>query len=383
MRHHGYNPGFKFVIEPESFNKYTDKNLLQYCLGATMYMPGTKDFSSKILKKQMPGLTSIVFDFEDACPENLVEQAETNVLGMLDLFSTAIDEKELSYDDLPLIFCRVRSHDQFIRFSEKLTRHQVKVLTGFNFPKFNAQNGEVYMFYLKKFNDRMGEIVYGMPIIEDSRVAFKETRMTELMSIRQILDNYRDLVLQVRVGATDFSSNFGVRRGVDHSIYDVLTVREILTDILNVLSRNNDYVLSGPVWEYFRVSKDMMFEKLPSHDVEDFLLKRFPIANPEIDGLLRELVLDKANGFIGRTVIHPSHVKYVNALQAVTREAYEDAVSILENTEGGVFKGAGGNKMNEVKPHSNWARKLYMRSRAFGVIENENSYHELFSTEKN
>ena len=34
MRHHLYNPGFKFVVEPEHFNKYTDRELLQYCLGA-------------------------------------------------------------------------------------------------------------------------------------------------------------------------------------------------------------------------------------------------------------------------------------------------------------------------------------------------------------
>lgn len=384
MRHHGYNPTFKFVVEPEDFNKYTEKDLLQYCLGATMYMPGVKNFSDKILKKQIPGLTSIVFDFEDACPESRVVEAEANVLKMLDLVSSAIDEGELSYEDLPLIFCRVRSHDQFIRFGEQLTLHQAKVMAGFNFPKFNSQNGEVYMFYLRKLNQKLGEILYGMPIIEDSRVAYKETRMSELVAIRHILDNYRDLVLQVRVGATDFSSNFGVRRGVDHSIYDILTVREILSDILNVFSRNNDYVLSGPVWEYFRASKDMMFEELPAPDAEeDFLLKHELIVNPEIDGLLREVILDKANGFVGRTVIHPSHVKYVNALQAVTREAYTDAVSILENTEGGVFKGESGNKMNEVRPHSNWARKLYMRSRAFGVIENESEYNELYTSEGN
>ena len=45
MRHHLYNPDFKFVVEPEVFDKYTDRELLQYCLGATMYMPGTKDFA--------------------------------------------------------------------------------------------------------------------------------------------------------------------------------------------------------------------------------------------------------------------------------------------------------------------------------------------------
>ena len=378
MKHHQYNPNYQFVVEPEDFDKYSDRELLQYCLGATMYMPGIKDFSDKVLKKQLPGLTSFVFDFEDACPADKVEEAESNVLRMLEVFSTAIDRGELSYADLPLIFCRVRSVEQFIHFGNQLTNHQAKVLTGINFPKYNSQNGEVYMFYLKMLNEKLGEILYGMPIIEDSRVAAKETRISELMAIKGILDNYKELVLQVRVGATDFSSFFGVRRGVDYSIYDILNVREILSDILNVFSRNNDYVVSGPVWEYFRVSKDMMFKQIPEYDVKDSLLKRIPIVNVEVDGLLREVILDKANGFVGRTVIHPSHVKYVNALQAVTSEEYNDACSILQNENGGVFKGENGNKMNEVKPHTNWAQKIFMRSRAFGVIENERSYHELF-----
>ena len=179
----------------------------------------------------------------------------------------------------------------------------------------------------------------------------------ELVGIKKILDKYKDIILQVRVGATDFSSCFGVRRGVDYSIYDIMTVREILADIVNIFGRSNDYVISGPVWEYFRASKRMMFESLPSDHIEDCLLKRIPIVNHEIDGLLREVILDKANGFVGRTVIHPS------------------------NDRGGVFKGESGNKMNEVKPHTNWARKIYMRSRAYGVIENENDYIKLFSVE--
>ena len=235
------------------------------------------------------------------------------------------------------------------------------------------------MFYLKQLNEKFGEILYGMPIIEDPEVAFKENRITELMGIKEILDKYRELVLQVRVGATDFSSCFGVRRGVDYSIYDILTVREILSDIINVFGRNNNYVISGPVWEYFRASKQMMFEELPSYDIEDCLLKRIPIVNTEIDGLLREVIIDKANGFVGRTVIHPTHIKYVNAMQAVTKEEYQDAVNILQSGGSGVFKGESGNKMNEVKPHTNWATKIYMKSRAYGVIENENSYIKLFS----
>lgn len=378
MRHHKYNPDFQFVCEPVEFDKYTDRELLQYCLGASMYMPGIKDFTNKILTNAMPGLTTMVLCFEDACPADRVEEAEQNVLQMLDRLADAVDDGSLDKKDLPLIFCRVRSIDQFHRFSAMLTPRRVKMLAGFNFPKFNSENGEVYYYHLKELNDRFGEVLYGMPIIEDPIVAFKETRMSELMRIKAICDKYRDLVLQIRVGATDFSSNFGVRRGVDYSIYDIMVVREILCDILNVFSRNNEYVISGPVWEYFRASKEMMFTELPKHNIEDVLMTRIPIYNHEIDGLLREVVQDKANGFIGRTVIHPTHVKFVNALQAVTKEEYDDASQIL-NTNGGVVKSAQANKMNEIKPHTNWAQKVCMRAKAFGVIPNEKSFVTLFA----
>ncbi|MBE6851036.1 MAG: ATP/GTP-binding protein [Ruminococcus sp.] len=379
MRHQRFNPDFQFVKEPEHFNKYTDRELLQYCLGATMYMPGTKDFLPKIMNCAMPGLTTMVFCFEDACAESDVPAAEENVLRTLDAISTAIENGDLQQDDIPLIFCRIRSLEQFKSFAQRLTPHMAKALTGINFPKFNSENGDAYFAYLKALSADLGEVLYGMPIIEDPRVAFKESRMQELMSIRAILNKYYDMVLQIRVGGTDFSSCFGVRRGVDYSIYDIMTVRECLVDILNVFSRNNEFVVSGPVWEYFRASKRMMFEELPKHTLDDYLMKRIPLVNHEIDGLMREVILDKANGFVGRTVIHPSHIRFVNGLQAVTREEYEDAKQILESTEGGVHKGQSANKMNEIKPHTNWANKVMMRARAFGVIENEKNYLMLIS----
>ncbi len=378
MKHHQYNPDFPFVVEPEEFDKYTDRELLQYCLGATMYMPGYKDFAPKILSNAMPGLTTMVMCCEDACPEERVPEAEENIHRTLDIVTSAVDEGTLSPDKVPLIFVRIRDLDQFKHFAEGLTKHQVRSLCGINFPKFNAENGYEYFAYLRDLNLRFGEILYGMPIIEDSEVAYKETRMYELTGIKKILDKYRDLVLQVRVGGTDFSSVFGVRRGVDYSLYDIMTVRECLSDILNICGRNNDYVISGPVWEYFRAPKSMMFEDLPKHGLEDYLMKRQPLVNNEIDGLLREVILDKANGFVGRTVIHPTHVRFVNAMMAVTKEEYDDALMIL-GTGGGVGKGSGGNKMNEIRPHTNWANKIRNRARAFGVIENEGAYVKLFA----
>ena len=382
MRHHLYNTGFNFVVEPQAFNKYTERDFLQYCLGATMYMPGTKDFAPKILSNAMPGLTTIVLCFEDACPEDQVEAAEANVHKLLDTVTNAVDQGKLSADRVPLIFVRVRNLDQFKHFGEALTKNQVRSLGGINFPKFNANNGDEYCAYLKTLNDRFGEILYGMPIIEDPEVAYKESRMEQLLGIKQILDRYHELILQVRVGGTDFSSVFGVRRGVDYSIYDIMAVRDCLSDIINVCGRNNDYIISGPVWEYFRAPKKLMFEELPKHGLEDYLMKRLPIVNNEIDGLLREVILDKANGFVGRTVIHPTHVKFVNALMAVTKEEYDDASMILGNIQGGVVKGSGSNKMNEVKPHTNWAKKIVNRARAFGVIENEGAYVKLFAVDE-
>ena len=381
MRHHKYNACFKFIEAPVDFDKYSDKTLLQYCLGATMYMPGTQDFAPKIMSRAMPGLTSMVLCFEDACPEADVPAAEKNTLGILDTVSTAISNGIITYDDVPLIFIRVRSVDQFKAFSERLTPHHVKVLAGFNFPKFDSGNGDEYFSHLKYLNNKLGEILYGMPIIEDPAVAFKETRLGELMSIKAVLNKYYDYVLQVRVGATDFSSCFGVRRGVDYTIYDVMTVRECLSDILNIFSRNNEYVVSGPVWEYFRQTKEMMFEDVPTHNIEDSMLKRQPIFNNEVDGLLREVILDKANGFVGRTIIHPTHVIYVNALMAVTKEEYDDACQVLGANDG-VLKSAKANKMNEIRPHTLWAEKICMRAKAYGVIENERSHIELFSASK-
>lgn len=134
------------------------------------------------------------------------------------------------------------------------------------------------------------------------------------------------------------------------------------------------------VWEYFRQTKAMMFRELPKHNIKDSLLRRKPIVNSEVDGLLREVVMDKANGFIGKTVIHPTHVKYVNALMSVTREEYSDACQVL-STSGGVVKSETSNKMNEVTPHTIWAEKVCMKAKAFGVIENEHSYFDLFSVD--
>lgn len=376
MIHHQYNPNYSFVKSPIDFNKYTDRELLQYCLGATMYMPGTKDFAQAVIDNKYPGLTSMVMCFEDACKDEDVPAAELNSINVLETLANAVDEGTLKYEDIPLIFFRVRSVEQFKHFASMLQSRHIKYLCGFNFPKFNSLTAAPYMEHLVELNAKFGEIIYGMPIIEDSRVAYKETRLLELMAIKNVCDCHKKLVLNVRVGGTDFSSCFGVRRGINYTIYDIMTVSNCLMDILNVFTRNNDYTVSGPVWEYFKANKSMKnMNELPNVDLQQTLLKRKAVVNDAVDGLMRELVLDQANGFMGKTCIHPTHLNYINGMLAVTKDEYDDAYQIM-HTSGGVIQGSKG--MNEIGPHKAWAQRIMMRAEAYGVIEHDGSYIELF-----
>ena len=129
MKHHQYNPSYVFVKDPIDFNKYTERRLLQYCLGATMYMPGTKDFAQAVIDKKYPGLTSMVMCFEDACPEEDVPSAEQNCIHVLDTLKEAEERGYLKFEDIPLLFFRVRSLEQFDHFSKMLSQDHIRYIT--------------------------------------------------------------------------------------------------------------------------------------------------------------------------------------------------------------------------------------------------------------
>lgn len=378
MIHNNHNPDFCFNQPPEAFNKNTEKEVLQFCLGGTLYMPGTRDIVEKLLNKQLPELKSMVMCFEDAIAEQYVTEAEANVRKHLEILALAIQENRLNLDDVPLIFLRVRNTDQFLSFTRQLTAKQAGVLSGFVFPKFYSYNAHIYLEHLKELNEQFGLTLYGMPILEGKAIAYRETRISELEKLKLILDPYQKYLLNIRVGGTDFSSLFGMRRGMNSSVYDILPVRDALSDILNFFNRMEDsYTVSAPVWEYFLAYKNDDIQQYLSNNIQHSLLIKEPIVNEAIDGLLREVLQDKANGMVGKTVIHPSHLRFVNAMQAVTLEEYQDAVQILD-ANGGVIKSTGNNKMNEVAPHRNWAKRTVLRAKAYGVIKDENEYLKLF-----
>jgi citrate lyase beta subunit len=85
----------------------------------------------------------------------------------------------------------------------------------------------------------------------------------------------------------------------------------------------------------------------------------------------KELQLDIANGFIGKTVIHPSQIPFVRKwLQPVSTDV-KDARSVLQWKAGafGVEKSVAGNRMNELATHQKWAKRILILSEIYGERE--------------
>lgn len=366
-----------FYIPPCQEPLDRDKKTLAHALGAALYMPGTHHRAiSNIIDNRIPGLISTVLCLEDAVDDREVDEAEKNLA--LELLRLCHLKDKGS--NLPFIFIRVRNIDQF----KRITRDYgpaLDVLTGFVFPKFESGTGWEYFAHLAQTCARLGRTLYGMPILESPRVIHRESRAAHLLEIKRLLDQYKDLVLNVRMGATDLSGLYGLRRSPELTIYDIAVIRDFIADLVNIFGRPEDgYVISGPVWEYFssgsRVLKPQLrqtpFREQFGSDgskLRENLLCRY------IDGLIREVMLDKANGLVGKTIIHPTHLLPVQALYAVTHEEYCDARDILANSgNGGVTKSIYNNKMNEAKPHTNWAQKIMILSGIYGVLNEGYDY---------
>ena len=110
---------------------------------------------------------------------------------------------------------------------------------------------------------------------------------------------------------------------------------------MNVFAQ--DYVVAGSVWNFFGGA----WEK----------------------GLKNELELDKSNGFIGKTAIHPAQLPIIFDSMKVSQIDFDDAKQLLDwkSTTHGVMKSADGSRMNEIKCHLAWAKKIKILGELYGV----------------
>lgn len=348
MRYFSHLSKDLFYQQPADITRESSREQIAYSLGALLYMPATRaDITTLITAKKFPFLRTIAICLEDAIADQDVKAAEQLLLLQLANLPTV---------DLPFIFIRVRSPEQLKRLATPLRAHAHKI-TGFVFPKFSTDNAQAYLETLRDLNDTLPLPLYAMPILESSHVLYKEQRMEELMRLKTMIDGYQDMVLNIRIGATDLCGLYGLRRDATTTIYDILLVKELIADTLNVFTRAPmDYVVSGPVWEYFDKASQA--------------------------GLIREVLLDRSNGIVGKTIIHPDHLPIVQALQAVTYEEYSDALAIIDHQamHNGVFSSEFCNKMNETKPHLRWAKKIALRGLIYGVLADGKTYKDIYTS---
>ncbi|MFH9662408.1 HpcH/HpaI aldolase/citrate lyase family protein [Streptomyces sp. NPDC017248] len=383
MRHFGHiAPGVRqrlFHQEPCAFTADSPARLLSAALGATLYSPATRPrLADDIVRQAGNGVVSMVLCLEDSIGDADVAAGEENLVRQFaDLAARPAVEP-------PLLFIRVRTPEQIPDLVHRLGP-AARLLSGFVLPKFTGERGMPFLEALAGAERSCGRRLYAMPVLESPELLYRESRVDTLEGIFRAVDKYRDRVLALRLGVTDFCSSYGLRRAPDMTAYDVQVVASVIADVVNMLGRadGTGFTVTGPVWEYFRASERMFKPQLrqsPFLQVQAAGLRQKLIAHA-MDGLLREISLDQANGLLGKTCIHPSHVLPVHALSVVSHEEFSDAQDILrpERGGGGVLRSAYTNKMNEVKPHRAWAERTLLRAEVFGVAHEDVGFVELLA----
>ncbi|MFB0626087.1 HpcH/HpaI aldolase/citrate lyase family protein [Streptomyces sp. AB3(2024)] len=386
MRHFGHiSPTVRkdlFHQEPAEFSISSPARTLAAALGATLYSPATRPHLAADIRKQTGrGVVSMVLCLEDSISDSDVLGGEENLVRQF----ADLDTDPAGTARLPLLFIRVRTPEQIPDLVRRLGG-PVRHLAGFVLPKFTESRGTAFLDAVADAESASGlPRLYAMPVLETPDLLHLETRVEALAGISRTVNRYRERVLALRLGVTDFCSVYGLRRTPDMTAYDVQIVAGVIADVVNVLSRadGTGFTVTGPVWEYFRSQQRLFKPQLRrspflEEGVEEL---RTALIEHDLDGLLREIELDRANGLLGKTCIHPAHVTPVHALSVVSHEEFSDAQDILrpERGGGGVMRSVYTNKMNEVKPHRAWAERTMLRAEVFGVAKEEVGFVDLLT----
>lgn len=315
-------------------------SILYYSVGALLYCPANKrTIADSIINEKFGNKFSLALCLEDTINDDFVVEAEQDLIASINQIFISF-QKQPFY--LPKIFIRVRNPEQIGRLT-KAFGNSIEIITGYIIPKFTCNNASPYIQEIIKANEQTSKKIYVMPIYESSSIIDLRNRIDILYKLKDMLSSIEELVLNIRVGGNDLCHMFGFRRHSDESIHRIKPISNIFSDIVTVYGM--DYVVSGPVWEYYSGDN---WEK----------------------GLIQEIQDDKLCGFTGKTAIHPNQIPVINKSYQVSRSDFNDAQAILNwNISSNSF--VSGNftneRMNEYKVHNNWAQQTLFFAEAFGI----------------
>lgn len=295
------------------------QNLSPFALGATLYMPATRDdLVDAVLFNKIEGLRSLVICLEDAVAEKDVQQARRNLASIVSTMNQVG-----AVEGGPLVFIRPRDVGMAAELVDTL---DLQLAAGFVLPKFNMEN-------LAQWQAAIGHThLRWMPTLETADV-FDALAMRELAEALDT-DALREKILALRIGGNDLMNVLGIRRSRTETLYE------------------------GPLGYVFKML------------VSTFASRGFALTAPvceviDTPGLLeRELLQDVAHGLVGKTAIHPSQIAVIHRALSIETAEYQDALRIL-NSEQAVFKNNGA--MCEPATHRRWAANMLTRARFYGV----------------
>ena len=303
-----------------------------YDVGALLYCPANAHHTvaQAVAAERLPRPFSLALCLEDTVRADALAAAEQAVEQTLHDLTDAARQEPF-----------YRSPEQLARLGRAYGKYR-PLLTGFILPKFFIETCGAYCAVIRDLQADVLDYFY-MPVFEAPSMLPLHTRHAALAEVKAQLDALRECILNIRVGGNDLCHVFGLRRDPGHTIYDLRPVADVLADLLTTFAP--DYLVAGPVWEYY--------------DGPGWA-----------EGLAQECALDRLNGFVGKTVIHPKQIPIVNQSLQVSPADYADANSILAWDDPClVAPSAEGTRMNEYQTHFRWAQRVAALGRRYGVTK--------------
>ncbi|MFJ4142086.1 HpcH/HpaI aldolase/citrate lyase family protein [Pseudomonas sp. NPDC089734] len=295
--------------------------LSPYALGATLYMPATRDdILDVVFAEKIPELRSLVVCLEDAVALTDVETALANLRNVL----TRIQARGGRPEHGPLLFVRPRDSVMAAILNDwPLMSH----VDGFVVPKLSLQS-------LTSWEGAVTNPALAlMPTLETPEV-FNPTAMVELG--QALKANLGERIIALRIGGNDLMGCLGLRRNPAMTLYG--TPMGYVIPMLAGVMGAQGFALTAPVFEQ--------------------------LATPDI--LEQELALDISNGLVGKTAIHPSQVSIIQNALRVSLEDMNCARMILNSVAPAVFKY--NDAMCEPATHYKWATHIMERAKWHGVL---------------
>ncbi|WAH55983.1 HpcH/HpaI aldolase/citrate lyase family protein [Pseudomonas silvicola] len=295
-----------------------------HALGATLYMPATRDdILDVVLGRKLPELRSVVICLEDAVACLDVETALANLRQLL----LRIEAHGGRPANGPLVFVRPRDVTMAARLNDW---PRIALIDGFVVPKLTL--GTLPAWARAVSNPALAL----MPTLE-TREVFSPNAMVELgEAMRQTLG---EQVIVVRIGGNDLMGCLGLRRDPERTLYQT-PMGYVIPMLAGILGAQG-FALTAPVFEL--------------------------MSAPRL--LAEELALDIAHGLVGKTAIHPAQVSVIQDALRVSLEDLNGARLILSEAAPAVFRH--NDAMCEPATHFNWATRIVERAQWHGVKQGD------------